>query len=129
MMAKSVLIAVPDLLFRSKIRDAATQAGAETSSASTPDAVLEKARRSYPSVVVVDLGDDRLAPFELIAALKSDPEVSSTRVVGFFSHVRIDLRNAAKDAGCDVVLPRSAIISGLAGLLTEDAGVNEPGES
>lgn len=128
MMATDVLIAVPDLLFRSKLRDAAQNAGAVASSASNPGAVLERARETRPDVVVVDLGDERLEPFDLIRNLKAEPSLSATRIVGFFSHVRIDIRDAAKAAGCDVILPRSVVVSALAGILAGEAtdGQDEP---
>ena len=121
MMAERVLSAVPDLLFRSKLRDAARDAGADTSSASSPGVVLERARETRPDIVVVDLGDERIEPFDLIRKLKAEPSLSSTRVVGFFSHVRLDIRDAAKAAGCDVILPRSAIVSALSGLISGNA--------
>ena len=128
MMATNVLIAVPDLLFRSKLRDAAQDAGAVTSSASNPGVVLERALETRPDVVVLDLGDARLEPFELIRNLKAEPSLSATRVVGFFSHVRLDIRDAAKAAGCDVILPRSVVVPALAGILSGDAtsGQDEP---
>jgi hypothetical protein len=56
-----------------------------------------------------------------IRKLKAEPSLSSTRVVGFFSHVRLDIRDAAKAAGCDVILPRSAIVSALSGLISGNA--------
>lgn len=121
MMAERVLIAVPDLLFRSKLRDAARDAGMDTSSTSSPGVVLERARETRPDIVVVDLGDERIEPFDLIRKLKAEPSLSATRVVGFFSHVRIDIRDAAKAAGCDVILPRSAIVSALSGLIYVNA--------
>lgn len=128
MMAARVLIAVPDLLFRSKLRDAARDAGADTSSGSTPGVVLERARETRPEVVVVDLADERLEPFDLIRKLKAEPSLSATRVVGFFSHVRLDIRDAAKAAGCDVILPRSVVVSALAGMLAGEStgGQDEP---
>ena len=120
MMARSLLIAVPDLLFRSKLRDAAQNAGADTSSASNSGVVLERARETCPEVVVIDLGDERLEPFDLIRNLKAEPSLSATQIVGFFSHVRTDIRDAAKAAGCDVILPRSVVVSALAGILAGD---------
>lgn len=125
MMPTTVLIAVPDLLFRSKLRDAARGAGADTQSASSYDAVLARARETKPAVLVVDLGDERLKPFDLIAAVKSFPETASVRIVGFFAHVRLEQRDAARVAGCDVILPRSAVVAALAELL-DDASSNRP---
>ena len=144
MMAARVLIAVPDLLFRSKLRDAARDRSIEGHAPArlaarrghrrraaidrrevhleaSAGVVLERARETRPDIVVVDLGDERIEPFDLIRKLKAEPSLSSTRVVGFFSHVRLDIRDAAKAAGCDVILPRSAIVSALSGLISGNA--------
>ena len=53
-----------------------------------------------------------------IAALKSDPEIASARTIGFASHVHVDLINAARKAGADEVLPRSAFAGRLADILS-----------
>jgi CheY-like chemotaxis protein len=116
-MSATILIAVPDLIFRSKIAAAARQAGHETVAASTADAVLERAATHRPALVVVDLGDDRVDPPATIRRLKAAPDLDGVRVIGFFSHVRTDLRDAAREAGCDRVMPRSAFVANLAGLL------------
>ena len=116
-MTDTILIAVADLIFRAKISETARQVGRASVTAATPQAVLERAASHGPALVVVDLGDERLDPFETIRSLKAAPETREARVVGFFSHVRTDLRDRAREAGCDVVLPRSAFVARLARLL------------
>lgn len=113
----TVLIAVPDLLFRSKLRDAAGHAGAETVSAAKHELALQRVREMQPAFLLVDLGDERIEPFELIQEVKSDPATATTHVVGFFAHVRIDLRDAAREAGCDTVVTRSAVVAAVAELV------------
>ncbi len=81
--------------------------------ATSDRATLDRARSERPSLIVMDLGDERLAPFETIRALKGDPATAGARIVGFFSHVDVEIRNRAIDAGCDVVLPRSAFVKQL----------------
>ena len=129
MMARTVLIAVPDLLFRSKLRDAARQAGAETVSATKADDVLERSLASPPDAIVVDLGDERLEPCDLIRRLKAEPGLVTTRIIGFFSHVRIDIRDAARQAGCDVIVPRSVVVSALSKTLEGEVPADEAVES
>jgi CheY-like chemotaxis protein len=112
-----ILIAVPDLIFRAKISEPAKQGGRKSVAAATPDAVLERAIANEPALVIVDLGDERIAPLETIRRLKAEPALANTRVLGFFSHVFIEQRDAAREAGCDQVMPRSAFVAKLAGLL------------
>ena len=40
--------------------------------------------------------------------MKRDPELASIRTLGFVSHVHTDLIDAARHAGIDDVMPRSA---------------------
>ncbi|MGB5038467.1 MAG: hypothetical protein WBQ66_17800 [Blastocatellia bacterium] len=117
MMAPKLLIAVPDLLFRSKLQDAARRAGAEIFSAVSSAGVISRSLEYLPDAVVIDLVDERLDPIELIRRLKREPRLAGTRIVGFFPHVQVAVRDAAKAAGCDVVVPRSIVATSLAAIL------------
>jgi CheY-like chemotaxis protein len=116
-MAEHVLVAVPDLILRAKIRETARLVGRETEVARTPAMALEAAARRPPALVVVDLGDDRIEPFETVRRLKADPATAGSRVVGFYAHVDVAVRDRAVEAGCDRVLPRSKFVNHLARLL------------
>jgi DNA-binding NarL/FixJ family response regulator len=112
-----ILVAVDDLLFSSKIRAVAKQLGTELAFARTPDEILTGARASSPSLIVFDLNSAKTDPIATIAAIKGDAATSGLRVLGFASHVHADLIRAAKQAGADDVLPRSAFASRLPEIL------------
>ena len=112
-----VLVAVDDLLFSSKIRATARQAGVELTFARSPEEVLEQARTLRPSLIVFDLNSGKTDPIATIGALKADPALAPIRAVGFASHVHTALIAAARDAGADQVLPRSAFAGNLAEIL------------
>ena len=112
-----VLLAVGDLLFRSKIRAVAKQLGIETATATTREEILASARATRPPLVIFDLDDPRSDPVATIGALKSDPALEGVRTVGFLSHVHVELMEAAQAAGCDEVLPRSAFAQRLGDIL------------
>lgn len=117
----SILAAVDDLLFSSKIRATAKQVGADVQFARTPEEILTQARRIRPGLVIFDLNSAKTDPVNTIAALKADPDIASTRTIGFASHVHVDLINAARQAGADEVLPRSAFAGRLADILLSGA--------
>lgn len=100
-------------MFRSRINEAAKQAGRTVVAASKSGDVLEKAVANRPGVIVVDLGDERIEPFETIRALKARDELAGAVIIGFYPHLRTDLLEAARAAGCDVVLTRFAFSSKL----------------
>lgn len=112
-----VLIAVDDLLFSSKIRATAKQAGVDLTFARSQAEVLDQARTIKPALVILDLNSAKTNAVETIAALKRDPELAAIRTIGFASHVHTDLIRAARAAGADDVMPRSAFASQLAGIL------------
>jgi CheY-like chemotaxis protein len=112
-----ILVAVDDFLFRSKIRTTGTQAGVELAFPRTPDEMLEQARTSRPSLAIFDLNSAKMDPIETIARMKKDPELSSIRTLGFVSHVDAARIQAARAAGADDILARSAFASQLAEIL------------
>ena len=112
-----ILAAVDDFLFRSKIRATAKHVNAEIVFAQTPDEILAQARALQPSLVILDLNSTKADAVRTIAALKQDPALAAIRAIGFASHVHADLIAAARQAGADQVLPRSAFAANLAEIL------------
>ena len=117
-----VLAAVDDLLFSSKIRATAKQAGVDVIFARSPQEVIDQARAQKPSLIVFDLNSGKTEPVATIAALKSDSALSALRILGFASHVHAELIASARDAGADQVLPRSAFAANLAEILLSSQG-------
>ena len=112
-----VLVAVDDLLFSSKIRATAKQAGIELIFARTPQEILEQARTIRPSLAIFDLNSAKNDAISTIEAMKREPALAGIRTLGFASHVHTALIAAARQAGADQVLPRSAFAGNLAEIL------------
>lgn len=112
-----IVVAVDDLLFSSKIRTVAKQLGVDLTFARTPPEILEQARTASPSLIVFDLNSTKADPIATIQALKADAATNAVRILGFASHVHVDVINAARKAGADEVLPRSAFASRLPDIL------------
>ena len=119
-MARRVLAAVEDLLFRSKISETAERLGVEATFPRNPEKLLDALRASPPDLLVVDLNSTRFKPLELLGAVKSDGTLRGVRTVGFLSHVQGDLALAAREAGCDRVMARSAFVENLPRVLSGD---------
>jgi len=114
-----LLLALTDLLFLARIREMAEALGLTVERATTPQEVLERTRRGMPAAVIFDMHAERLDPLRVIAEIKADEALRSVRTIGYFSHVRDDVREQARRAGCDLLLPRSAFVARLAELLGE----------
>ena len=118
-----ILVAVDDLLFSSKIRATAKQAGVELAFARTREEILDRARALMPLLVIFDLNSGKTDPIATIAAIKSDPALASIRTLGFVSHVDADTIGAAREAGTDQVMARSAFAGQLAEILLTGGSV------
>jgi DNA-binding NarL/FixJ family response regulator len=112
-----VLAAVDDLLFSSKIRTTAKQAGVELTFARSPDEIVTQTRDARPTLVIFDLNSGKTDPIATIERIKADPALASVKLIGFASHVHADLIAAARRAGADQVMPRSAFAGNLADIL------------
>jgi DNA-binding NarL/FixJ family response regulator len=100
-----------DLIFTSRVIGTGRDLGLPIRTARTPDAVLKLAEQQPPTCVIVDLSNPGLRIAELIAAL--DGTGNRPRVVAYGSHVDTATLRAAREAGCDVVLPRSKFVEEL----------------
>lgn len=120
----AILAAVDDFLFRSKIRATAKHVDVEITFAQTPDEIMTQARALKPTLLIIDLNSPKADPIATIAALKADAATAAVRTLGFASHVHTELIAAARQAGADEVLPRSAFAGRLAEIL--QAGAAKP---
>jgi len=116
----TVIAVVDDLFFASKIRGTADQSGVRVTFAKTIEQVVQGVSETRPDLIIADLHSQRCDPVELATRLKADDQLKSIPLLGFFSHVQIELQQAAKAAGFDQVLPRSAFVNQLSAILSTD---------
>ena len=124
-MARKVMAAVEDLLFKSKISETASTLGVEALFPRSPKKLVEQATQHPPDLLVLDLNSARFEPLNLLKQLKSDEASRSVPVIGFLSHVQKDLAVAARQSGCDRVMARSVFTKDLPEILAGDGGSNE----
>jgi two-component system chemotaxis response regulator CheY len=112
-----ILAILDDLMFTSKIKSAAAHLGVPVSFARSSVAALAGMRSSAPTLVIVDLNNPRTDPFGTVGQMKADPALSTIPIVGFASHVQTEVIEAARKAGVDDVLARSAFTQRLPEIL------------
>lgn len=123
-----ILCVVDDLIFSVKISTAAKALGASVYFERNADAVVPRAREQRPSLIILDLNSAKLKPMETIASLKADPELNRIRTIGYVSHVQTETIAAARRAGIDLVLARSAFSERLGEILTSSPSPHPPGD-
>jgi len=108
-----VVAMVRDLIFATKIRSTGAALGVEVRSA------RGAADAAGASLVLIDIDDDEIDLEGTIRALlAAEPR---PRIVAFGSHVNAERIRAARAAGADEVLPRSALVAKLPGLIGFEA--------
>jgi len=120
-----VLALVDDLLFLSRIREAARGTGAEVRAVRGPDDLLA-AGREGSRLVLVDADSSRTPWPEAVRALRADPALASLPVVAFLSHVHAERAEAARAAGCTRVLARGAFVQELPRLIAAAVSTDTP---
>ena len=112
-----VVALVDDLMFSSKIRTAARQLSVPVTFVRSREAALSELRAHRPSMVILDLNGTRMDPLGTMADIKADASLAGIPTIGFVSHVQTELIEAARLAGVDEVMARSAFTTGLAEIL------------
>jgi PleD family two-component response regulator len=109
---KTIVAILNDLMFTVKIQEAAKRAGLTPVFCKTPEEAMKRAKEN-PVAIILDLNANSIEPLEMIAQLKSDSATSGINLVGYVSHVQGELKLAAQQQGCDVVMARSAFSQNL----------------
>lgn len=113
-----VIAAVDDMFFAAKIRGAAAGIGREVEFAKSQQQLEEKLSKAPASLIVIDLNSERMDSIGIIRVLKLNPASRDIRIIGFLSHVQVDLMKRAREAGCDEVMARSAFSQRLTEILS-----------
>jgi uncharacterized protein len=119
----SIVMIVPNLMFATRIEDAARAAGAAVRSPSDQAAFLT-ALRGGARLVIIDASADNVPWLEWVGAAKNDQATEAVPILAFGSHKDIELRNRALGAGVDRYLARSNFSEGLAEFVAAAAREN-----
>ncbi len=104
---EKILLAVDDMFFAAKILSTAQHLGKSIERVKSAAEIEAAISVDSSALLIIDLNSTKFAALEVIAMLKAQSQLSTT-ILGFLSHVQIDLRRQAEEAGCDYILPRSA---------------------
>ena len=116
MESKKVLAVLEDLFFTVKINEAAKRAGLPITFVKSEHDVLEQAK-IQPALIIMDINFQGIDPLNLIRKLKADEQTKRINLIGYLSHVQGELKLQAQEAGCDMVMPRSAFSQNLPQIL------------
>jgi len=111
---------IEDLFFLAKIQETAKKLGIKVgflkNEKDTVAKFVDAPEAERPSLIVFDLNNANAKPLTLIPKLKAKLK-KGTSIIGFLSHLQGDLKVKAVEAGCDMVMPRSAFSQNLPNLM------------
>ena len=102
----------------SRIAATAKAAGLAVRQARTPAELIALAGKDPPGGVILDLQNPGLDLPALLADC-APPARSMPRITAYGSHVEAESLRSAREAGCDLVLPRSKFVKELDGQIAE----------
>jgi len=117
---RKVLAVIDDLMFTVKIADTAKRTGLGVDFVKAEQDVFAKLPEN-PLVIILDLNTNTVDPIQLIQRLKADERSRGISIVGYVSHVQGELKQRAHEAGCDMVMARSAFSQNLPVILKRHA--------
>jgi PleD family two-component response regulator len=119
---KSVLAAVNDVFFYTKLRDALKPHGYILEKARSQEDVTEKAHALNPAAIVLNINDESLDAFKAIEALKASDHSKSIPILAFANHEDVDSWKRAQKLGVTKIVSRNEFSSKTLALLQEVIG-------
>jgi DNA-binding response OmpR family regulator len=122
---RPVLLVISDLLFRSRIDDAARHASVPLRVAKSMDQLERHLSKETPSMAIVDHETDTIDTTAPNRRQRAVPDGESLPILANAGHTNIDAIKAGREAGAGVVLARSAFAAQLPAILARAAGAAE----
>jgi PleD family two-component response regulator len=103
----TILVAITDIFFYTKVRDALIPQGYRLEKARAQQDILEKSSAASPAAVLLDMNDRTLDAFQALEALKADPRFTSIPILAYANHEEVDTWNRAKALGVTKIVSRN----------------------
>ncbi|MCG3776710.1 MAG: hypothetical protein JW395_3572 [Nitrospira sp.] len=116
---KTILVAVTDIFFYTKVRDALMAKGYKIERTRTQQDIAEKALATSPSAFILNMNDERLDAFQALETLKADTGMKAIPILAFANHEEVDTFNRARALGVTKIVSRNEFSSRLKDLVEE----------
>jgi PleD family two-component response regulator len=116
---KRILVAVNDIFFYTKLRDACKPHGYTLEKARSQEDVTEKAQALNPAAIVININDESLDAFKAIEDLKHHEGSKSIPLLAFANHDDVESWRRAQKLGVTKIVSRNEFSSRTLALLQE----------
>jgi PleD family two-component response regulator len=104
---KTILVAVNDIFFYTKVRDALRANGYTIEKARTQQDIADKALSVDPRLVILDMNDMAVNSFHALETLKADLRLNAIPTLAFANHEEVDTWNRARALGVTKIVSRN----------------------
>ncbi len=116
---KTILVAVTDIFFYTKVRDALMSKGYRIERARTQQDIAEKASATIPSAFILNMNDETLNAFQALETLTADARLKTIPILAFANHEEVDTFNLARAMGVTKIVSRNEFSARLRDLVEE----------
>ena len=116
---KAVLVAVSDIFFYTKIRDALLPKGYVLERIRTQDEVPAKAASLHPTAMILNMNDETLDAFKALEQMKGDASLNTIPILAFANHEEVETWRRARELGVNKIVSRNEFSSRTRDLMEE----------
>ncbi|MER3425010.1 MAG: histidine kinase [Nitrospiraceae bacterium] len=116
---KAVLVAVSDVFFYTKIRDALQPQGYVLERARTQEEVPQKAATLHPVAMILNMNDEKLDAFHVLEQIRNHAQFKPLPVLAFANHEEVETWRRARELGVTKIVSRNEFSSRTRNLVEE----------
>lgn len=116
---KTLLIAVTDIFFYTKIRDAFRPQGYTLTRIKNVEDWLTNVDNQSPQAIIANMNDDRLDVPNLLKTIKAQPKIQDVPILAFANHEEVGTWKLAKELGINKIVSRNEFSARTLPLLEE----------
>ena len=110
-MSTTILVAVTDIFFYTKVRDALRPLGYVLERIRNQDEVADKAASVSPAALIVNMNDQAVDAYKALETIRANPALRALPILAFANHEEVDTWRRAKELGVTKVVSRNEFSS------------------
>lgn len=118
-MGTTILVAITDIFFYTKVRDALRPQGYTLERIRSQEEVGTKAAATNPAIMIINMNDLGVDAFQVLETLKADHASRSFPILAFANHEEVETWKRAKELGVTKVVSRNEFSSRTKDLVEE----------
>jgi PleD family two-component response regulator len=104
---KTVLVAITDIFFYTKVRDVLKPQGYALERVRSHEEVRPKAAEVFPSAVIMNMNDPGIDAFKALESLSGDSQLRRIPILAFANHEEVETWKRAKELGVTKIVSRN----------------------